>query len=163
MDRGDAGSFDDPVPGVEDEFVPVAHTLEHLGLSKLPASVPQRPLGGWRGVIEGQTLMSVPEPIAPGPACTLVAQEELLDGAFMTPTYGNTLMGLASSAPSGPFNGYKIAYYPPQPRAAGCRSLRPLAGRGGRRSGPARPGFPLLPLVPQLNSSAAIQRWKAAL
>jgi phenylacetate-coenzyme A ligase PaaK-like adenylate-forming protein len=46
------------------------------------------------------------------------AQEELLDGAFMTPTYGNTLMGLASSAPSGPFNNYKIAYYPPQPRAA---------------------------------------------
>jgi phenylacetate-coenzyme A ligase PaaK-like adenylate-forming protein len=45
------------------------------------------------------------------------AQEELLDGAFMTPTYGNTLMGLASSAPSGPFNNYKIAYYPPQPRA----------------------------------------------
>jgi hypothetical protein len=27
-------------------------------------------------------------------------------------------MGLASSAPSGPFNNYKIAYYPPQPRAA---------------------------------------------
>jgi phenylacetate-coenzyme A ligase PaaK-like adenylate-forming protein len=46
------------------------------------------------------------------------AHEELLDGAYMTPTYGNTLMGLASSAPSGPFNGYKIAYYPPQPRAA---------------------------------------------
>ena len=45
------------------------------------------------------------------------AHEELLDGAYMTPTYGNTLMGLASSAPSGPFNGYKIAYYPPQPRA----------------------------------------------
>src|SRR5262245_43167746 len=45
------------------------------------------------------------------------AQEELLDGAFMTPTYGNTLMGLASSAPSGPFNNYKIAYYSPQPRA----------------------------------------------
>ena len=45
------------------------------------------------------------------------AQEELLDGAFMTPTYGNTLMGLASSAPSGPHNNYKIAYYPPQPRA----------------------------------------------
>jgi hypothetical protein len=35
----------------------------------------------------------------------------------MTPTYGNTLMGLAASAPSGPHNGYKIAYYPPQPRA----------------------------------------------
>jgi len=45
------------------------------------------------------------------------AQEELLDGAYMTPTYGNTLMGLAASAPSGPHNNYKIAYYPPQPRA----------------------------------------------
>ena len=63
--------------------------LEHLGLSKLPAAVPQRPLGGWRVVIEGQTLMSVPEPIAPGPACTLVAQEELLE----------TLVGQASASP----------------------------------------------------------------
>ena len=45
------------------------------------------------------------------------AQEELLDGAYMTPTYGNTLMGLAASAPSGPHNKYKITYYPPQPRA----------------------------------------------
>jgi len=45
------------------------------------------------------------------------AQEELLDGAYMTPTYGNTLMGLAPSAPSGPHNNYKIAYYAPQPRA----------------------------------------------
>jgi phenylacetate-coenzyme A ligase PaaK-like adenylate-forming protein len=45
------------------------------------------------------------------------AHEELLDGAYMTPTYGNTLMGLAASAPSGPENGYKIAYYAPQPRA----------------------------------------------
>jgi phenylacetate-coenzyme A ligase PaaK-like adenylate-forming protein len=46
------------------------------------------------------------------------AHEELLDGAYMTPTYGNTLMGLAPSAPSGPHNNYKIAYYAPQPRAA---------------------------------------------
>ena len=45
------------------------------------------------------------------------AHEELLDGAFMTPTYGNTLMGLAASAPSGPHNNYKIAYYAPEPRA----------------------------------------------
>ena len=45
------------------------------------------------------------------------AHEELLDGAYMTPTYGNTLMGLAASTPSGPHNNYKIAYYPPQPRA----------------------------------------------
>ena len=45
------------------------------------------------------------------------AHEELLDGAYMTPTYGNTLMGLAASAPAGPQNNYKIAYYAPQPRA----------------------------------------------
>lgn len=45
------------------------------------------------------------------------AQEEMLDGVYMTPTYGNTLMGLAASPPSGPENGYKITYYAPQPRA----------------------------------------------
>jgi phenylacetate-coenzyme A ligase PaaK-like adenylate-forming protein len=45
------------------------------------------------------------------------AHEELLDGAYMTPTYGNTLMGLAASAPSSPANNYKITYYAPQPRA----------------------------------------------
>jgi phenylacetate-coenzyme A ligase PaaK-like adenylate-forming protein len=45
------------------------------------------------------------------------AHEELLDGAYMTPTYGNTLMGLAASAPSGAHNNYKITYYAPQPRA----------------------------------------------
>jgi phenylacetate-coenzyme A ligase PaaK-like adenylate-forming protein len=45
------------------------------------------------------------------------AHEELLDGAYMTPTYGNTLMGLAASAPTGPGNGYKITYHAPQPRA----------------------------------------------
>jgi len=36
----------------------------------------------------------------------------------MTPTYGNTLMGLACSKPVGPHDGYKISYYAPQPRAA---------------------------------------------
>jgi hypothetical protein len=46
------------------------------------------------------------------------AHEELLDGAYMTPTYGNTLMGLAGSASTGPHNNYKITYYAPQPRAA---------------------------------------------
>ena len=45
------------------------------------------------------------------------AREELLDGVYMTPTYGNTLMGLAASPPSGPEEGYKITYYAPQPRA----------------------------------------------
>jgi phenylacetate-coenzyme A ligase PaaK-like adenylate-forming protein len=45
------------------------------------------------------------------------AHEELLDGAYMTPTYGNTLMGLAASSPSGAAEHYKITYYAPQPRA----------------------------------------------
>ena len=45
------------------------------------------------------------------------AREELLGSVYLTPTYGNTLMGLAASGPSGPENGYKITYYPPQPRA----------------------------------------------
>ena len=45
------------------------------------------------------------------------AHEELLEGIYMTPTYGNTLMGLAASPPSGPETGYKITYYAPQPRA----------------------------------------------
>ena len=35
----------------------------------------------------------------------------------MTPTYGNTLMGLACSEPVTKANGYKISYYAPQPRA----------------------------------------------
>jgi phenylacetate-coenzyme A ligase PaaK-like adenylate-forming protein len=51
------------------------------------------------------------------PQFTRFAVEELLDGAYMTPTYGNTLMGLACSKPVGPDDGYKITYYAPQPRA----------------------------------------------
>lgn len=38
-------------------------------------------------------------------------------GIYMTPTYGNTLMGLACSKPVTPEDGYKITYYAPQPRA----------------------------------------------
>jgi phenylacetate-coenzyme A ligase PaaK-like adenylate-forming protein len=51
------------------------------------------------------------------PQWTRFAVEELLDGAYMTPTYGNTLMGLAASRPVIPADGYTIAYYAPQPRA----------------------------------------------
>ena len=43
--------------------------------------------------------------------------EELLDGVYMTPTYGNTLMGLAAEHAERPHNDYKITYYAPQPRA----------------------------------------------
>lgn len=39
-------------------------------------------------------------------------------GIYMTPTYGNTLMGLACSKPVTAEEDYKISYYAPQPRAA---------------------------------------------
>jgi phenylacetate-coenzyme A ligase PaaK-like adenylate-forming protein len=45
------------------------------------------------------------------------AVEELLDGVYLTPTYGNTLMGLAPSKPFDPADRYKITYHAPQPRA----------------------------------------------
>ncbi len=52
------------------------------------------------------------------PQFTREAMEEMLEGrVYMTPTYGNTLMGLACSKPVGPHDGYKISYYAPQPRA----------------------------------------------
>ena len=38
-------------------------------------------------------------------------------GIYMTPTYGNTLMGLACSKPVTAEEKYKISYYAPQPRA----------------------------------------------
>ncbi len=52
------------------------------------------------------------------PQFTRFAMEELLgEGVYMTPTYGNTLMGLAGSKPVSAEDGYKITYYAPQPRA----------------------------------------------
>jgi len=57
------------------------------------------------------------------PQWTRFAVEELIggppavSGITMTPTYGNTLMGLACSRPVTRDDGYKICYYPPQPRA----------------------------------------------
>lgn len=57
------------------------------------------------------------------PQWTRYAVEELLGGppeeggVYMTPTYGNTLMGLACSKPVTAETDYKIAYYAPQPRA----------------------------------------------
>ncbi len=41
-----------------------------------------------------------------------------VSGVYMTPTYGNTLMGLACSKPVTAAEGYKISYFAPQPRAA---------------------------------------------
>jgi phenylacetate-coenzyme A ligase PaaK-like adenylate-forming protein len=57
------------------------------------------------------------------PQWTRYAIEELLggppevSGVYMTPTYGNTLMGLACSKPVTAAESYKITYYAPQPRA----------------------------------------------
>ena len=52
------------------------------------------------------------------PQYTRFAMEELLgEGVYLTPTYGNTLMGLACSKPVTAEDGYKITYYAPQPRA----------------------------------------------
>jgi phenylacetate-coenzyme A ligase PaaK-like adenylate-forming protein len=58
------------------------------------------------------------------PQWTKFCVEEMLGGppedggVYMTPTYGNTLMGLACSKPITAADGYKISYYAPQPRAA---------------------------------------------
>ena len=45
------------------------------------------------------------------------AVEELLDGVYFAPTYGNTLMGLAVHKPRVPEDDYAVIYYPPAPRA----------------------------------------------
>jgi phenylacetate-coenzyme A ligase PaaK-like adenylate-forming protein len=45
------------------------------------------------------------------------AVEELLEGAYFAPTYGNTLMGLAVHRPRAECDPYDIIYYPPSPRA----------------------------------------------
>ena len=52
------------------------------------------------------------------PQWTRFASEELLDGVYMTPTYGNTLMGLAAvEARDGRRRTTRSRYYAPQPRA----------------------------------------------
>jgi hypothetical protein len=45
------------------------------------------------------------------------AVEELLEGAYFAPTYGNTLMGLAVHKPRAPEDQWAVIYYPPAPRA----------------------------------------------
>lgn len=70
---------------------------------------------GIKGIFSGGTEFT--------PQWTRFCVEEMLGGPveeggiYMTPTYGNTLMGLACSKPVTPDDGYKISYYAPQPRA----------------------------------------------
>ncbi|WP_146404513.1 hypothetical protein [Planctomycetes bacterium CA13] len=89
--------------------------LESLGeaLEEKGTSIPEV---GITGIFSGGTEFT--------PQWTRFCVEELLGGSpeesgvYMTPTYGNTLMGLACSKPISAADGYKISYYAPQPRAA---------------------------------------------
>jgi hypothetical protein len=45
------------------------------------------------------------------------AREELVPGVDFVPTYGNTLMGLATHKPFDPADRFEIIYHAPQPRA----------------------------------------------
>jgi phenylacetate-coenzyme A ligase PaaK-like adenylate-forming protein len=83
--------------------------LESLAtaLEKRGSSIGQ---AGITGIFSGGTEFT--------PQWTRFATEEFLEGVYMTPTYGNTLMGLACSKPVTAADGYKISYYAPQPRAA---------------------------------------------
>ena len=78
-----------------------------LELDKRGTSIPD---AGITGIFSGGTEFT--------PQWTRFAAEEFIPGVYMTPTYGNTLMGLACSKPVTAEDGYKIAYYAPQPRAA---------------------------------------------
>lgn len=64
---------------------------------------------GVKGVFCGGTEMT--------PQFHRFAVEELLEGVYFAPTYGNTLMGLAVHKPREAADGYAIIYYPPAPRA----------------------------------------------
>jgi hypothetical protein len=65
---------------------------------------------GIRGVFCGGTEMT--------PQFHRFAVEELLDGVYFAPTYGNTLMGLATHKdPRDPADNFAVIYYPPAPRA----------------------------------------------
>ncbi len=83
-----------------------------LALEDKGTSIPEI---GITGIFSGGTEFT--------PQWTRYAIEELLggppeqSGVYMTPTYGNTLMGLACSKPVTAEEGYKITYYAPQPRA----------------------------------------------
>jgi hypothetical protein len=64
---------------------------------------------GIKGVFCGGTEMT--------PQFHRFAVEELVEGAYFAPTYGNTLMGLATHKPRGPHDSWDIIYFPPSPRA----------------------------------------------
>ena len=90
---------------LEDKFRSLGKAVPPGGLRSIKST-------GITGIFSGGTEFT--------PQFTREAYEEMLDNGevYMTPTYGNTLMGLACSKPIGPQDGFKITYYAPQPRAA---------------------------------------------
>jgi len=64
---------------------------------------------GIKGIFCGGTEMT--------PQFHRFAVEELVPGVHFAPTYGNTLMGLATHKPRLPEDGWAVIYYPPAPRA----------------------------------------------
>jgi len=89
---------------LEDKFRSLGKSVPTGGLRSIKSA-------GILGIFSGGTEFT--------PQFTREAYEEMLDNGevYMTPTYGNTLMGLACSKPIGPEDGFKISYYAPQPRA----------------------------------------------
>ncbi len=89
---------------LEDKFRSLSKPIPSGGLRSIRSA-------GIVGIFSGGTEFT--------PQFTREAYEEMLDNGevYMTPTYGNTLMGLACSKPIGPDDGFKISYYAPQPRA----------------------------------------------
>ena len=89
---------------LEDKFRQLGKKVPVGGLKSIKAV-------GITGIFSGGTEFT--------PQFTREAYEEMLDNGdvYMTPTYGNTLMGLACSKPISPEDGFKISYYAPQPRA----------------------------------------------
>lgn len=89
---------------LEDKYRAFGKAIPSGGLRSIKST-------GIKGIFSGGTEFT--------PQFTREAYEEMLDNGevYMTPTYGNTLMGLACSKPIGPEDGFKISYYAPQPRA----------------------------------------------
>jgi len=89
---------------LEDKFRQLGKKIPAGGLKSIKAA-------GITGIFSGGTEFT--------PQFTREAYEEMLDNGdvYMTPTYGNTLMGLACSKPICPEDEFKISYYAPQPRA----------------------------------------------
>jgi phenylacetate-coenzyme A ligase PaaK-like adenylate-forming protein len=65
---------------------------------------------GIRGVFSGGTSMT-------SQTVRFLSEEVLGPDIWFAPTYGNTLMGLASNKPLSAADGYQLTYYAPQPRA----------------------------------------------